>query len=172
MTDKIQIALILINLGALGVLFWTLLILRRDVILRMRPWVGITAIEFDADPQDPSIEINFSNVGNLPAAATTFTVQLVPQNHAQSSISHTQKGMAIFPNELTELGYGDDKLPGLKSLVSSGAKFELRGTFEYSYGKNKYETKVLAHFSYYKDQKADEHGVIEGRIEWDNLSAK
>ena len=138
----------------------------------MRPWFGITAIEFDADPQQPSIHINFTNLGNLPAVATSFTVQLVPQNQAQSSISHSQKDMTIFPNEPAELGYGDEKLPGLKSLVSSGSKFELRGVIKYSYGKNKYETKVLAHFSYYKDQKADEDGVIAGHIEWDNLSAK
>ena len=162
----------LINLGTLGVIFWTLLILRRDVTLRMRPWVGITTIEFDADPQDPSIEIEFTNTGNLPAVATSFTVQLVPQNHAQSSISHTQKNMTIFPNERGELGYADEKLPGLKSLVSSGSKFELRGAFEYSYGKNKYETKMLAHCSYYKDAKPDEYGVVEGQVEWDNLSAK
>ena len=126
MTDTIQIVLILINLGALGILFWTLLILRRDVILRMRPWVGTTAIEFDADPEQPSIDIIFTNIGNLPAVATSFTVQLVPQNQAQSSISHSQKDMTIFPNEPAQLGYGDEKLPGLKSLLSSGSKFELR----------------------------------------------
>ena len=172
MADPTQTVLILINLGALVVLFCTLLILRRDVTLRMRPWVGITAIAFDADPQHPGIEITFTNTGNLPALATFFTVQLVPKNHAQSSISHTQKNMTIFPNEPGELSYGDEKLPGLKSLVSSKSTFELRGAFEYSYGKNKYATKVLAHCAYYKDAKPDEDGVIEGHVEWDNLSAK
>ena len=173
MTDStIQIVLILINLAALGILFWTLLILRRDVTLRMRPWVGITAIRFDADPDEPSIEIDFTNTGNLPAVATSFTVQLIRHKGTPALISHPQKNMTIFPNEASELGYDDEKLPGLKSLVSSGATFELRGTFQYAYGKNKYETKVLAHCSYYKDATPDEDGVIPGRVEWDNLSAK
>jgi len=171
-TDTIQIVLILINLGALVVLFWTLLIFRRDVTLRMRPWVGITTIEFDADPQHPSIYILVTNTGNLPAIATSFNVQLVPQIQDQSSISHTQKNMTLFPSEPAALGYDDEKLPGLKSLVSSGSKFEVRGVIEYSYGKNKYETKVLAHCSHIENEKPDKDGVVKGHVEWDNLSAK
>ena len=121
-------------------------------------------------------------------------LELINRSYPGEDADHTKKLLEVYQGKgsggvnLDQLSFSISSLakaansppiscenrdkPSRTDPPSSRSTFELRGAFEYSYGKNKYETKVLAHCSYYEDEEPDEDGVIAGHVEWDNVSAK
>jgi len=136
-------------------------VLLKDADVRTRPWLGLYAAEFTTSNAkgDDRIEIQYQNVGALPAQDVVMSIKILPNMDDPSdpeSYDFEDNAIGtIFPREP---GFHTFAIP--KKWRASEEDVVIEGLLKYKYGDREYTTKL----------KLDLHDD-RPRIGWSNFEA-